>query len=34
MIGVGVPDYDLSPLRELVFWRDEYRERHPEAAAS
>ena len=33
MIGVGGPDYDLSPLRELVSWRDEYRERHPEAAA-
>jgi probable F420-dependent oxidoreductase len=34
LIGVGGPDYDLSPLRELVAWRDEYRERHPEAAAS
>ena len=34
MIGVGGPDYDLSPLRELIRWRDEYRERHPEAAAS
>ena len=32
LIGVGGPDYDLSPLRELVAWRDEYRERHPEAA--
>jgi hypothetical protein len=34
MIGVGGPDYDLSPLRELIRWRDEYRERNPEAAAS
>jgi len=34
MIGVGGPDYDLSPLRELISWRDEYRERNPEAAAS
>jgi probable F420-dependent oxidoreductase len=33
MIGVGGPDYDLSPLRELISWRDEYRERRPEAAA-
>ncbi len=34
MVGVGGPDYDLSPLKELISWRDEYRERHPEAAAS
>ena len=34
MIGVGGPDYDLSPLGELIRWHDEYRERHPEAAAS
>ena len=34
MIGVGGQDYDLSPLRELIRWRDDYRERHPEAAAS
>jgi alkanesulfonate monooxygenase SsuD/methylene tetrahydromethanopterin reductase-like flavin-dependent oxidoreductase (luciferase family) len=27
------PEYDLSPLRELISWRDEYRERHPEAAS-
>ncbi len=34
LIGVGGPDYDLSPLRELIAWRDDYRERNPEAAAS
>jgi hypothetical protein len=34
MVGVGGPDYDLRPLRELIAWRDDYRERHPEAAAS
>jgi hypothetical protein len=34
MIGVGGPDYDLSPLRELIRWRDEYGERNTEAAAS
>ena len=34
MIGVGGPDYDLSPLGELIRWRDDYRERHLEAAAS
>jgi probable F420-dependent oxidoreductase len=33
MVGVGGPDYDLSPLRELISWRDEYRERNPEAAS-
>jgi len=32
--GFGGPDYDLSPLGELIRWHDEYRERHPEAAAS
>jgi probable F420-dependent oxidoreductase len=34
VLGVGGPDYDLSPLRQLVRWRDAYRERHAEAAAS
>jgi probable F420-dependent oxidoreductase len=34
MIGVGGPDYDLSPLRKLVAWRDEYRKRNGEAVAS
>ena len=32
--GVGGPAYDLSPLKELIRWRDEYRERNGEAAAS
>jgi probable F420-dependent oxidoreductase len=34
IVEVGGPDYDLSPLRELIAWRDEYRERNEEAAAS
>ena len=34
LLGFSGPDYDLSPLRELIAWRDEYRERNPEAAAS
>jgi probable F420-dependent oxidoreductase len=34
MVGVGGADYDLSPLRELIAWRDEYRERNGEDAAS
>ena len=25
-VGIGGPDYDLSPLWELIAWRDEYRE--------
>ena len=33
MLGFGGPDYDLAPLRELVAWRDEYRERNPEVLA-
>jgi len=28
------PDYDLSPLEELIAWRDDYRERNGEAIAS
>ena len=34
IIGVGGPDYDLSPLKELIRWRDGYHERNGEAAAS
>jgi probable F420-dependent oxidoreductase len=34
IVEVGGPDYDLSPLRELIAWRDEHRERNEEAAAS
>ena len=33
LLGFGGPDYDLAPLRELVAWRDEYRERDPEVLA-
>ncbi len=34
LVGVGGPDYDLSPLQDLIAWRDDYRERNGEAAAS
>ena len=34
ILGFGGPDYDLSPLRELIAWRDDHRERNPESAAS
>jgi probable F420-dependent oxidoreductase len=34
IVGVGGPDYDLSPLEELIAWRDDYRERNAEAVAS
>jgi alkanesulfonate monooxygenase SsuD/methylene tetrahydromethanopterin reductase-like flavin-dependent oxidoreductase (luciferase family) len=34
IVGVGGPNYDLSPLRELIAWRDEYHERNEETAAS
>ncbi len=33
MLGFGGPDYDLSPLKELISWRDSYRERNPEVLA-
>ena len=32
IMGFGGPDYDLEPLRELIAWRDDYRQRNPEAA--
>jgi alkanesulfonate monooxygenase SsuD/methylene tetrahydromethanopterin reductase-like flavin-dependent oxidoreductase (luciferase family) len=32
LLGFGGPYYDLTPLEELVAWRDDYRERNPEAA--
>ena len=34
IVGVGGPDYDLSPLEDLIAWRDDYKERHGEAVAS
>jgi probable F420-dependent oxidoreductase len=34
LLAFSGPDYDLSPLRKLIAWRDEYRERNPETAAS
>ena len=33
MLGFSGPDYDLSPLEELISWRDAYRERNPEVLA-
>ncbi len=33
MLGFTGPDYDLSPLEELISWRDAYRERNPEVLA-
>jgi probable F420-dependent oxidoreductase len=32
IMGFGGPDYDLEPLRELIAWRDDYRQRNPETA--
>ncbi|MDQ5818847.1 MAG: LLM class F420-dependent oxidoreductase [Actinomycetota bacterium] len=34
LLAFSGPDYDLSPLRALIGWRDEHRERNPEAAVS
>ena len=33
IMGFGGPDYDLSPLEDLIAWRDEYRERNGETLA-
>jgi hypothetical protein len=32
-MGFGGPDYDLGPLKDLIAWRDEYRERNGETRA-
>jgi probable F420-dependent oxidoreductase len=34
LLGFTGPDYDLAPLRELISWRDEYRERAGEGDES
>ena len=34
IVGVGGPYYDLSPLEDLIAWRDDYKERNGEAGAS
>jgi probable F420-dependent oxidoreductase len=34
VMGFGGPDYDLSPLEDLIAWRDYYRERNGETIAS
>ena len=34
IMGFGGPDYDLSPLKDLIAWRDDYRERNGESIAS
>ena len=28
IMAFGGPDYDLSPLKDLIAWRDDYRERN------
>jgi probable F420-dependent oxidoreductase len=33
IMGFGGPDYDLGPLKDLIAWRDEYRERNGETRA-
>jgi probable F420-dependent oxidoreductase len=33
IMGFGGPDYDLSPLEDLIAWRDDYRERNRETLA-
>jgi probable F420-dependent oxidoreductase len=32
ILRAGGPDYDIDALKDLVTWRDDYRERNPEAA--
>ena len=34
VMGFSGPDYDLSPLEDLIAWRDDYRERNGETIAS
>ncbi len=34
ILGFGGPDYNLGPLKDLIAWRDDYRERNGEAIAS
>ncbi|HSL00247.1 MAG TPA: LLM class F420-dependent oxidoreductase [Rubrobacteraceae bacterium] len=34
LFGARGPEYDLSPLRDLIAWRDDFRERSLEAASS
>ncbi|HWS81814.1 MAG TPA: LLM class F420-dependent oxidoreductase [Rubrobacter sp.] len=33
IMGFGGPDYDLSPLKDLIAWRDDHRERNGETLA-
>jgi hypothetical protein len=34
IMGFGGPDYDLSPLKDLIAWRDDHRERNGGTIAS
>jgi probable F420-dependent oxidoreductase len=31
LLGFSGPHYDLSPMKDLISWRDDYRERNPES---